>query len=276
MLSKLAQRSTSFCALLFIIASLSLKAQKQPVQLANTEQFTLHSEAVNDDFEIMVGLPFGYAQSATRYKVLYVLDANVTFGLVSDIQTLMSFEPENPAMIIVGIGYKDFGNWIQKRARDYMPSAVSSAPGSGGADKFLQFLEVQLISHMDKEYRTNESRLIYGHSTAGLFGLYALFNKPDLFQGYIITSPSVDEDGGYALNQAKQSSPAPAKPVKVFTSYGSREKSGFQSAYKTYLKVLQQWEGQGIRIKSEVFDASHMSSMAPAFVKGLEFVNRKD
>ncbi len=276
MLAKLTKRITTLCALFFVIASLSLKAQKQPVQLDNTEQFTLHSATVGDDFEIMVGLPFGYGQSDARYKVLYVLDANVTFGMVNDIQTLMSFEPENPAMIIVGIGYKYFSQWIRKRARDYMPLAVSSAPGSGGADKFLQFLENQLIPHIDKEYRTNPSRLIYGHSTAGLFGLYALFQKPDLFLGYIITSPSVDEDNGYALNQAGQSSLAPAKPIKIFTSHGSREKSSFQSAYKTYLKALQQQQNQRVKLRSETFDASHMSSMAPAFVRGLEFVNKKD
>lgn len=276
MLSKLTQRRANFCALVFVIACLSLKAQHKPVQLANTQQFTLHSETVNDDFEIMVGLPFGYSQSGTRYKVLYVLDANVTFGMVNDIQTLMSFEPEAPPMIIVGIGYKDFSNWIQKRARDYVPSAVSTATGPGGANKFLQFLEGQLIPHIDKEYRTHKSRLIYGHSTAGLFALYTLFQKPALFQSYIITSPSVDEDGGYALSQVRLSSITPDKPVKVFTSCGSREKASFQSAYKTYLEVLQKRVGGEITLKAETFDASHMSSMAPAFVRGLEFVNRQD
>lgn len=272
---RISDRALTCCLLALFMTNLTLLAQEKPVQMANTQQFTLHSTAVNDDFEIMVGLPFGYSQSDSRYKVLYVLDANVTFGMVNDIQTLMSFEPENPAMIIVGIGYKDFGNWIQKRARDYMPSAVSSAPGSGGADDFLSFLENQLIPEVDKRFRTNGSKLIYGHSTAALFGLYTLFQSPGLFEGYIITSPSVDEDNGFSSNLFK-SSPRSIKPVRVFTSYGNREKVSFQSAYKSFLEVFQAWKSREVIFKSEEFDASHMSSMAPAFVKGLEFVNSKD
>lgn len=264
-----------YCLIMALtFASLSLRAQEKSVQLANTQQFTLHSDAVNDNFEIMVGLPFGYSQSDTRYKVLYVLDANVTFGMVNDIQTLISFEPENPPMIVIGIGYKDFGNWIQKRARDYMPTQVNTAPGSGGAGKFLQFLEEQLIPHINQEYRTTESRLLYGHSTAGLFGLYTIFQKPNLFEGYIITSPSVDEDKGYSQQQVGHTPAEVPQPVRVFLSSGSREKTSFQTAYKQFLKSFKRWEEQGIKVKSEEFDASHMSSMAPAFVKGLEYVNR--
>lgn len=273
MISKPLRCLTASLFFMLMLSPFSAHAQKSPVQLANTEKFTLHSEAVNDDFEIYVGLPFGYERSETSYKVLYVLDANVTFGMVNDIQTLISFEPENPAMIIVGIGYKDFGNWIQKRARDYMPSAVKTAPGSGGAAQFLSFLEDQLIPHINEQYRTNDSRIIYGHSTAGLFGLYTLFQKPDLFEGYIITSPSVDEDNGYSMGLLESSAPLSAQGARVFTSHGTREKKSFTTAYKAFMKAFKGKRPSGVQLRLAEFDASHMASMAPAFVKGLEFVN---
>lgn len=260
--------------LALVLPAWYLNAQDRPVQLANTQQFTLHSDAINDDFEIMVGLPFGYGRSDTRYKVLYVLDANVTFGMVHDIQILLSFEPENPPMIVVGIGYKDFTNWIQKRARDYMGHEVSTAPGSGGAGKFLQFLEKQLIPHIDKTYRTTDSRLLYGHSTAALFGLYTIFQTPDLFEGYIITSPSVDEDDDFSVRKMTLTSSTPSRPIKVYTSYGSREKTSFKTAYQRFLESFKSWEKRGIKIKSEEIEASHMSSMAPAFIRGLQYLNR--
>lgn len=273
MTSRFFKRLICGLAMTTTLFSLSLKAQQKSVQLANTQQFTLHSEAVNDDFEIMVGLPFGYSGSDTRYKVLYVLDANVTFGMVHDIQTLLSFEPENPPMIVVGIGYKDFSNWIQKRARDYMGNEVSTVPGSGGAGKFLRFLEKQLIPHIDKEYRTTDSRLLYGHSTAGLFGLYTIFHSPDLFEGYIITSPSVDEDNDFTMRKMTLSSIVPSNPIKVYTSYGSREKTSFQTAYQQFIKKFKNQGKRNIQIRSEEIEASHMSSMAPALIRGLEYVN---
>ncbi|MBO3697716.1 alpha/beta hydrolase [Roseivirga sp. E12] len=264
------------CMVLMLFGQSTLSAQTKPVQLANTEQFTIKSSSVDDDFEISVSLPFGYAQSETTYKVLYILDANVTFGMAHDIQTLISFEPENPPMIIVGIGYKDFGNWIQKRARDYMPSKVISAPGSGGADKFMAFLEKELIPKVKEKYRTTEEKIIYGHSTAGLFGLYALMTKPEMFDGYIITSPSVDEDNGYALSQLNSIESFPNKSARVFTSYGTKEKQTFADAYKAFIKVLKNKAAQDIVLKSQKFDASHMASMAPAFVAGLQFVNKSN
>ncbi|OEK00555.1 hypothetical protein BFP97_03110 [Roseivirga sp. 4D4] len=261
--------------LLFAFQS-TLLAQTESVQLANTQQFTFNSSHINDDFEIMVSLPLGYQQSSTRYKVLYVLDANVTFGMTHDIQTLISFEPENPPMIIVGIGYKDFGNWIQKRARDYMPSKVKSAPGSGGAAKFMTFLEEQLIPHINSKYRTTEEKIIYGHSTAGLFGLYVLLKKPGMFDGYIITSPSVDEDSGYSLELLNSATSVPTKQVRVFTSYGTKEKPSFVETYKAFVKALGYKIHTNVKLESGQFIASHMASMAPAFVAGLQFVNNRD
>lgn len=257
--------------MLMLVGQSTLLAQTKQVQLVNTEQFTLNSSNVNDDFEISVSLPFGYAQSDTEYKVLYILDANVTFGMVHDIQTLISFEPENPPLLIVGIGYKDFGNWIQKRARDYMPSKVNTAPGSGGAENFMAFLEEELFPHINNKYRTTEEKIIYGHSTAGLFGLYALLHKPDMFDGYIITSPSVDEDNGFSMNLLNSSTLD--QPVRVFTSYGVKEKETFVKAYKSFVQSLEKKAGQNITLKTAQFDASHMASMAPAFVAGLQFVN---
>ncbi len=265
-----------YCFVILTIGQKHLLAQNNPVQLANTHQFNLHANTVDDDFEIMVGLPFGYEQSNTKYKVLYVLDANVSFGMARDIQTLISFEPENPPMIIVGIGYKDFGNWIQKRARDYMPTKVENLPGSGGADQFLKFIETQLIPEIDQRYRTTNSRIIYGHSTAGLFGLYTLLNKSELFDGYIITSPSVDEDGGYSLSLLKATSFISNKSARVFTSYGTKEKRSFVEAYDTFIKTFKKTIGNDLTMKSEQIDASHMVSMAPAFVAGMQFMNQNN
>lgn len=265
--------SKVICILIILLISNLISAQEKPVSLPNTQTFSIHSDAVNDDYEIYISLPLGYGTGDTKYKTLYVLDANVTFGMTHDIQTLLSFEPENPAMIIIGIGYKDFGSWIKKRARDYLPSHVNSAPGSGGADLFLTFLEAQLIPHINKTYRTNESRIIYGHSTAALFGIYTLFERPDLFEGYIITSPSVDEDNGYSMRTLISTSTSPTESVSVFFSHGTKEKQSFITAYKNFLTTLTNRKLSNIELKSLAFDASHMASMAPSFVKGLQYIN---
>lgn len=271
------KRNTALLIFSFVlsISFNQLQAQEatKEVSLANTQTFSMRSEEVGDDYEIYVSLPFGYQQGSQNFRTLYVLDANVTFGMVRDIQTLISFEPGNPPMIIVGVGYANFNKWIQSRSRDYMPNSVATAPGSGGAQKYMDFLEKELIPRIEKDYRASDHRIVYGHSTAALFGLYALYTNPSLFNGYIVTSPSVDEDEGFALNLEKENANT-AISARVYTSAGTEEKPSFLSAYEQLVSALKAGKHEGLAFLSESFEATHMSSMAPSFVKGLQFVNK--
>ena len=247
---------------------------QSPVVLDNTQEFKLTSEVVDDEFKIQVSLPFGYDASQKNYPVIYVLDANVTFGMVRDIQNLISFEPANPAAIVVGIGYRSLNEWFQKRARDFMGKPVTSAPGSGGADKFLSFLKKELIPEINKRFRVNNTKTIYGHSSAALFCLYSLFKNPSLFNNYIATSPSVDEDENYTIDLEKNfKEGALLSGRRIYISYGDAEKETFQKAYQDFVKNFTSRNHSGLKIKSAKIRGTHMVSMAPALVRGLTFIN---
>jgi enterochelin esterase-like enzyme len=56
-----------------------------------------------------------------------------------------------------------------------------------GADKFLEFITQELIPRVEKDYQTR-SRLLYGHSFAGSFTLFALLNRPGYFDACIASS----------------------------------------------------------------------------------------
>jgi len=63
---------------------------------------------------------------------------------------------------------------------------------SGGAQAFLEFLDKELIPFIGSSYRTDHhTRMLSGYSFGGLFGMYALFHKPELFCKYFIGSPSI-------------------------------------------------------------------------------------
>jgi alpha-beta hydrolase superfamily lysophospholipase len=44
---------------------------------------------------------------------------------------------------------------------------------------------------VDRDYRTRPYRVLIGHSLGGLFARYALMNRPEVFNGYLIISPSL-------------------------------------------------------------------------------------
>jgi len=254
---------------------MGLKAQQGQVNLEGTERIEIKSTDIGENYELWVSLPFGYAQSTQTYKTLYVLDANVTFGMIRDIQTLMSFEPGNPPLIIVGIAYSGLNEWIGKRSRDYMANQVATIPGSGGAGKYLSFLESEVIPAIEKRYRATDERIIYGHSTAALFGYYSLAEKPDLFKGYILTSPSVDEDAGYTLAHMKEwVKPSTSKQIRVYTSVGTEEKMATQNAVAQLNTIMMARQETALTYQFENVKGTHMNSMAQSFINGLLFVNK--
>ncbi|HUS19995.1 MAG TPA: alpha/beta hydrolase-fold protein, partial [Terriglobales bacterium] len=77
-------------------------------------------------------------------------------------------------------------------------------PTSGGANKFLDFIETELVPEVDKRYATQPYRIITGHSLGGLFAIHALMNRPQLFQSCIATSPSTWWDDFFVVREAEQ------------------------------------------------------------------------
>jgi tetratricopeptide (TPR) repeat protein len=109
------------------------------------------------------------------------------------------------------------------RIRDFTQTDWSSHwVGGGGADKFRAFLSKELIPEIDKTYRTQDFRVLFGHSAGGQFALYCLTSDPTLFQAYFMLSPSLDWDNEL--------------PVRSLESYFATTKSSSQTL-KTFIYV---------------------------------------
>jgi predicted alpha/beta superfamily hydrolase len=94
-----------------------------------------------------------------------------------------------PKTIVIGISNVD-------RKRDFTPPTkdekdLAEVPTSGGADKFVSFLETELIPYVNSHYRTTGTSTIIGQSLGGLLVTKVLLEKPGLFDNYVIVSPSL-------------------------------------------------------------------------------------
>ena len=151
-----------------------------------------------------VYLPEGYEKdNSSKYPVIYLLDgsADEDFIHVVGLVQFNNFSWINrvPKSIVVGIANVD-------RRRDFtFPTSVTEEkakfPTTGQSDKFIRFIEKELQPFIEKEYRTNNSKMIIGQSLGGLLATEILFKKPMLFDKYIIVSPSLWWDNGSLLNQ---------------------------------------------------------------------------
>jgi predicted alpha/beta superfamily hydrolase len=94
-------------------------------------------------------------------------------------------------------------------------------PTTGGSANFISFLEREMIPYIQKQYKTNGSRTLIGESFAGLLAAEILLKKPQLFNRYIIVSPSLWWDNGSLLKASiKLSTTNPATPTDVYIGVG--------------------------------------------------------
>ena len=144
--------------------------------------FSLESEILDETRSGKVFLPEHVQEPL---PVLYVLDGEWNHRLVSGMVGHFVRWNRIPDMAVVSL------NNIN-RTKDFTPTEDDQRyPGSGGAEKFLEFVEIELIPYMEKEYNFSNHRVLFGHSFGGLFALYTLKSQPELFGAYIAVSPSV-------------------------------------------------------------------------------------
>ena len=84
--------------------------------------------------------------------MVYVLDANLYFDIIATTIDKYAQVGLAPNVILVGIGYRDFPTMDSLRNRDdTYPLAIPEyeMSTSGGADKFLSFIDHELIPQID-------------------------------------------------------------------------------------------------------------------------------
>ncbi|MGC1459638.1 MAG: alpha/beta hydrolase-fold protein [Steroidobacteraceae bacterium] len=146
------------------------------------ERFELHSQATGETRSYFVHRPADYDLSNARYPLLVVLDAESDFQHTSTTADLLAGAGLIPSLLIVGIPNTN-------RNRDLIPFT----PRSGTAN-FLKFITTELIPKLDRDFRTQPYRILVAHSNGGLFGLYALVKAPEVFKGYILDSPALNDE----------------------------------------------------------------------------------
>jgi len=263
-----------FTALLFISVipinpqtSFDNIASKQ-YSLYNAIEKYMYSEVVADSFYILVSIPDDYYSTDKRYPVLYVLDGDIAFGMAASIARYLQIGENIPELIIVGIGYGSLDKSAgEKRRRDYRPTQA------GDAENFLNFLEEELLPFIDNNYRTVPGeRAINGYSIGGLFGLYTLFTKPEIFNRYIIGSPSLTWDN-YSIYNFEESSSEKIgeKKIGLFISVGSEESDEkYFEPIDGLVTQIQERNYTGVTLEAKVFDGStHLMGPPESLTHGL-------
>lgn len=146
---------------------------------------SLESSKLGEARELKIQLPRNYEKNTEKvYPVMVVLDGDYLFEPVAGNVDYYSYWEDIPEMIVVGI------NQATTREDDAYYDEASQLPtGSGAA--FYEFIGMELMKHIEDNYRTAPFRIIVGHDYTSNFINYFLLKQKPLFQGYINLSPDL-------------------------------------------------------------------------------------
>jgi predicted alpha/beta superfamily hydrolase len=275
------KKSLSIVAIILLNVTLSAGQNSSSTALPGAKQHIIKSSFNSKTYRLDVLLPKNYkALDTVHYPVLYVLDGKYSFTSFYSIRAVLDLGKEISNVIIVAIDGNNLSetDWMGNRFNDFTPSNIPQADSvwskmfnlpygtlkSGGASSFLSTIQKDIIPFIDKRYKTNSNRGLFGHSLGGLFVGYCLLSKPDLFQKYSMNSPSFWWNNGEMLTLenafAKRNPNLSASDI--FISVGAFEGSMMISPVTHFADSLKAHYA-GLKITSQIFDAETHLSVVP-------------
>lgn len=221
-----------------------LAEARQPVTLG--EPYALDSTVMGEGRPIVVWTPPGCAAGGRACPVLYLTDAERQFAHTVTTVEFLSRNGRMPPMLVVGIFNTD-------RTRDLTPyrdrddETDGPMAAAGGADRFLQFIETELVPWVEGRYRTEKFRAFAGHSFGGLFAMHALATRPDLFNAVVAVSPSLPWRQGEPVKRI-EAMLARHRTLKraLYVTLGD-EGQAMQAGFDRLREVLEAHAGKGLR-----------------------------
>ena len=143
-----------------------------------------------------------------------------------------------PDCIVVSIGYPETiedSPYSTQRSYDFQPPVCETCPlptvpgVPSNADNFIDFIDTALrpwVRDTAFPKADFDRDALYGHSFGGLFVLYALTVRPDLFDTFLSASPALFFNNDYVFNNTEFLAPL-ASPFNV----SDASKPAFQISY---------------------------------------------
>jgi predicted alpha/beta superfamily hydrolase len=158
--------------------------------LSQIKTINFDSEKLKEKRDIYISLPASYEKNKTKqYPLLVILDGDYLLNPFNSALTYGSYWDELPEVITIGISQ----NKNDQRTTDCGVDPVTGMPEGKSID-FFDFISLELIPMVQKEYRTTNFKIIAGHDTTASFLNFFLYKANPLFNAYISLSPELAVD----------------------------------------------------------------------------------
>ncbi len=257
----------------------------------HANRLRLESEAAKCTYDVEVVVPSTNMPPGTIYPVAYCMDWYILGDYLKALPKLMSLGHLTEPYILVGITQgSTTEDWAVMRTRDFTPAHPTddysrsnmyprALEKTGGAANFAVFLKDKLIPHVESHYPCDSSRRCFvGYSLGSLLGVHLLASDPQLFQYFLLGSPSLWFNDYYLAGKLDE---IPANSLtmlkRVYVSVGEGESWEMLKSFDILRSALKH-KGLGeSRMRTEIIDsAGHVGAMPISLYNGFRFLFPND
>jgi predicted alpha/beta superfamily hydrolase len=189
-----------FYVIVLFLCSFYVHAQEISPFRAGFEE-TIPSKILGQQRKIWIHIPNSNGGDKIKdrgnYPVVYVLDGSENFNTVASITEHMEESSLCPPMIVVGIVPDDRLSELTTGSDKELPNVT------GNGEKFMAFVEKELLPYIDSNYPTTTYKTLIGHSLGGLTVINTLLHHPNLFNAYVSLEASLWWNNKKPVEEAK-------------------------------------------------------------------------
>lgn len=241
----------------------ALAAQNYP----EIQQLVIDSTVLAEKRDLVVYLPAGYQNNKQRFPVLYITDGDIQGPHTAGTLDYLAKFDQTPAMIVVGIV-----NPPQTRVSDLTvtPAEKQNPNQLENADRFLAFIEQDVIPFVKARYRTLDYQALSGTSHGGQFAINALVKRPGLFNGVIAISPSLYWNKNQLLGLAEVALKSRQLQGCLYVSIANEE-AAMTEPFQKFVELTQRYQSEKLVVASQTFSQeSHNTTVLQGQYYGLK------
>lgn len=185
--------------------------------------YRIASTILGETRRVFVHLPatFGRSGPARRYPTTILFDGEFLLLPVVAVSDVLSRKGQIPESVIASIESADD---LAGRVRDLTPPGLSVSGSSlhEGGDRFLDFVEKELLPALDAELRTAAPRTLIGTSSGGILATYAVATREAFRSAVALDAPTHLGDGWLVKKLVERAAAAssPRRYVSIESRFG--------------------------------------------------------
>ncbi len=198
---------------------------------------------------------------------LYVLDAHALYPLATAYAAVMQSMGRMRPLVIVGVPSLS----MEDRLRNFTSGATAAErtryPSAGGSKRFAAFLQREAVPAIAARFGDNGTRVLAGHSLAGLFAIDELVSGD--WNAVAAISPTLGWQDASAIGRVEAWMKTTATPRRLYASVADGDTEVYRRQFDRLEQLLSANPARLSSLIARRAGEDHVSTIAPALQQAM-------